>query len=181
MEVLIIRGTPRRAGNLAVYTATVADELRTLGHSVDTVDLYDLRLGPCRSCDACRDKGRCVFADDFGPLAAQMLAADLVIIATPVYWFTVSGVVKQFMDRTQSIWHQRQLKGKRIAALITMAHAGADETSALLASFAKYHEAEWLGSSVVRTRDQRDLVATSPELAEQARAFARQLIEPGRS
>lgn len=175
MQVVIVTGSPRRSGNLGRYADIVADELSALGHSVETANLYDLQIGPCRSCDACEGTGRCVLTDDIGGLAERLLAADLVIFATPVYWFSVSGVMKTFMDRTQSLWHGRQLRDKAGAALIVQAHAGADETCALLASFAKHHAMRWLGCSTVRTRDQRDLVAGSPELRAQAREFARSL------
>lgn len=177
MQVIIVTGSPRRSGNLGRYAGIVTEELASLGHSVESVNLYDLHIGPCRSCDACAESGRCIFKDDIGGLAGRLLAADLIVLATPVYWFSVSGVMKTFMDRTQSLWHGRQLKGKAGAALIVQAHAGADETCALLASFAKYHAMRWLGCSSVRTRDQRDLVAGSAELQAQAREFARSLNE----
>lgn len=175
MHAVIIGGSPHRRGNLATFSAIVAGELTAHGHSVETVELYDIRLGPCRSCDGCSASGRCSLRDGFTTLAQQLVAADLLIFATPVYWFSVSGVMKTLMDRTQSLWHGRQLRGRAGAALVVQAHAGADETCALLASFCKYHAMRWLGCSTVRTRDQRDLVAGAPELQRQAREFAREL------
>lgn len=175
MQALIITGSPRHGGNLSTYAGILADELSRLGLGYETVNLYDLKLGPCRSCDACAATGTCVFKDDLVGLAGRMLAADLLVLATPVYWFSVSGVMKTLMDRTQSLWHGRQLAGKACAALITEAHAGAVQTCALLESFSDYHDMRWLGCSTVRTRDQRDLVAGSDELQAQARAFAREL------
>lgn len=175
MQTIILNASPHRSGNLSRFADVVADELAACGHSVETIALHDLRIGPCRSCDACAAAGRCALADDFGDLAARLLAADLIIFATPVYWFSVSGVMKTFMDRTQSLWHGRQLRTKAGAALVAQAHAGAAETCALLASFCRYHGMRWLGCSTVTTRDRRDLIAGSAELQEQAREFARGL------
>lgn len=175
MQTIILNASPHKSGNLSRFANIVADELAGQAHSVETVSLYDLRLGPCCSCDACATTGRCVFADDFTGLSARLLAADLIIFATPVYWFSVSGVMKIFMDRTQSLWHGRRLRGKAGAALVAQAHAGATETCALLASFCHYHGMSWLGCSAVTTRDRRDLVAGSAELQGQAREFAQGL------
>lgn len=172
MRTIILNGSPHREGNLSRFADVVADELIGRGHAVETIALYDFRLGPCRSCDACAATGRCALTDEFAALAERMSGADLIIFATPVYWFSVSGVMKTLMDRTQSLWHGRQLRTKAGAALIAQAQAGAAETCALLASFCRYHGIRWLGCSTVTTHDRRGLVAGSAELQEQAREFA---------
>lgn len=127
-EVLILLGSPRRRGNSAILAARIAKGAKSAGAKVETVFLHGLRIAPCNSCYACqkeKTKG-CVIKDAMLDLYPKLLAADAWVIATPVYWFTMSAQTKLFMDRCFALLAHGQdvFAGKRIA--IAMSYGDAD-------------------------------------------------------
>lgn len=103
-KVLVISASPRRGGNsetLAVFFAKGAEEA---GHRVETVHLREKKIGFCRGCLACLELGHCVIADDAVEIAAKMHDADVIVFATPVYYYSVSGQLKTMLDRANPLY-----------------------------------------------------------------------------
>jgi multimeric flavodoxin WrbA len=99
-NILIVNGSPRRRGNSASLAAQVAAGARSAGARTETLYLHGMDIRPCNACEACRKKaGRCAIGDDMQALYPKLKAADAVVMAGPVYWFTVSAQTKLFMDR----------------------------------------------------------------------------------
>jgi multimeric flavodoxin WrbA len=123
-KVLIILGSPRRKGNSALLAGRAAKAAVAAGAAVESVYLHGLTIKPCSACDWCqRHKGMgCVIKDDMQPLYHELRAADSIIIAGPVYWFSVSAQTKLFMDRCYALGADpggNALKGKRIGIILT--------------------------------------------------------------
>jgi len=100
-RVLIIEGSPRRAGNSSTLAAEVAAGAGEAGAFVERVVIHDMDVSPCSACDACQDAlaDDCVIDDDMAPLYPKLRSADALVVATPVYWFSVSAQTKLFLDR----------------------------------------------------------------------------------
>jgi multimeric flavodoxin WrbA len=86
------------------------------------LDRLDIR--PCTNCDACipEDGPFCVLGDDMQPLYRQFIEADLVVLATPVYWWSISAQLKLFVDRLYGLncdRHPERFKGKKLALVLT--------------------------------------------------------------
>ncbi len=126
-KVLIVMGSPRAKGNSAILALEAARGAADTGAEVETVRLAKLKIGPCLACDGCRKAGAkgCVRKDDMTPLYDKLRAADAILIAGPVYWFSISAQVKLFMDRFYAFGAEsyRPLKGKRIGIILTYADA----------------------------------------------------------
>lgn len=127
-RVMVLLGSPRRKGNSAILAARIAKGARSAGAKVETVYLHGLNISPCRSCYACR-KGRsrgCAIQDHMQPLYAKLVEADAWVIASPVYWFTLSAQMKIFMDRCFALpaYGREPFAGKRIA--VAMSYGGED-------------------------------------------------------
>jgi multimeric flavodoxin WrbA len=127
-KVLILLGSPRRRGNSAILAARIAKGAGRAGAKVETVFLHGLKIAPCNSCYACqkeKSKG-CTIKDAMQDLYPKLLAADAWVIASPVYWFTMSAQTKLFMDRCFALlaYGQNVFAGKRIA--IAMSYGDAD-------------------------------------------------------
>lgn len=99
MDVSAIVASPRRKGLVSTMAQRVLDGAASNGHQVELVNLYDYNLEYCRGCWACRREGRCVLEDDFNTLFNKVLAADVLVLAAPVYWSNVPGIMKTFFDR----------------------------------------------------------------------------------
>ena len=99
-SILILKASPRERGNSALLAERTAEGARQAGAMVESIYLHSLDIRPCDACDLCRENdGECVIPDDMQSLYPRLRAADAIVIATPVYWFTLSAQAKLFIDR----------------------------------------------------------------------------------
>ena len=103
-RIVAIYGSPRRGGNSALLTDQAVEGAREAGATVEKVALRDLNISPCLEIYGCKKDGRCVIKDDFQGLYDQCLAADAMILSSPIFFYTVSAHTKIMMDRFQSLW-----------------------------------------------------------------------------
>ena len=103
-KVLIISSSPRKGGNSETLAATFAKGAREAGNQVETVSLRDKQIGFCKGCFACLKLGHCVIQDDAMEIAAKMHDADVLVFATPVYYYSVSGQLKTMLDRANPLY-----------------------------------------------------------------------------
>ena len=103
-RVLIISSSPRKGGNSETLTAAFAKGAQAAGHHVETVYLREKQYGFCKGCFACLKLGRCVIKDDAVEIAAKMHEADVLVFATPVYYYSVSGQLKTMLDRANPLF-----------------------------------------------------------------------------
>ena len=93
-NVLIISSSPRKGGNSETLAASFAKGAQDAGNHVETVWLREKQIGFCKGCLACLKAGHCVIKDDAAEIAAKMHDADVLVFATPVYYYSVSGQFK---------------------------------------------------------------------------------------
>lgn len=103
-KVLILSSSPRKGGNSEMLAASFAEGAQAAGHSVETVFLREKAFGFCRGCLACLQLGHCVIADDAVEIAARMHDADVLVFATPVYYYSISGQLKTMLDRANPLY-----------------------------------------------------------------------------
>ena len=103
-KVLIVSSSPRKGSNSETLTDAFANDAREAGHSVETVRLREKQLGFCKGCLACLKLGRCVIQDDAVGIAAKMHDADVLVFATPVYYYSVCGQLKTMLDRANPLF-----------------------------------------------------------------------------
>ena len=103
-NVLIISSSPRKGGNSETLAASFARGAQEAGHQVETVYLREKQLGFCRGCFVCLKIGHCVINDDAVEIAARMHDADVLVFATPVYYYSVSGQLKTMLDRANPLY-----------------------------------------------------------------------------
>lgn len=127
-KVLVILGSPRKKGNSALLAGEITRGAKAAGATVETIWLHGKKISPCNSCYACqREKSRgCAIQDDMQDIYGKLLDADAWVIASPVYWFTMSAQTKIFMDRMFAMhaYSKNPFAGRRIA--IAMTYGGED-------------------------------------------------------
>ena len=152
-KVLIVTASPRPRGNSTLLAAEAARGAEAAGAEVRIVSLAGKSLGACRACDRCRKPGAegCVQKDDFEPLHDELKAAGALLIASPVYWFTMSAQAKLFMDRLYVFGAKgyRELKGKRIGIILTSGDADPRSSGAVNAMRAFQDAFAYLGAPIV--------------------------------
>lgn len=103
-RILAIYGSPRRKGNTAELLKRAVAGARDAGAQVEELVLRDLKMSPCLEIYGCKETGRCVIGDDFQAVYDRLLAVDALILASPVFFYTVSAHTKILIDRCQSLW-----------------------------------------------------------------------------
>jgi multimeric flavodoxin WrbA len=124
-KIMIFMGSPRKDGNSATLAQQVIAGAEAAGAGVDRFFLHDMNIKPCDACEACRDKSEtdCILEDDMKTLFPKLREADAIVIASPIYWFTVSAQTKLFMDRWYALGgpEGHAFKGKRFGIVLTYA------------------------------------------------------------
>ena len=122
-KVLIVLGSPRKRGNSAILAGRVADGAKSAGADVQSYYLHYMDIRPCTACDVCREDNAidCNINDDMEGLYPRLRETDVLVIASPIYYFTVSAQTKLFMDRCYALGGPQgnALKGKRIGIVLT--------------------------------------------------------------
>ncbi len=95
---------PRRKGNTAALLKQAVAGALDAGAAVDEIVLRDYKISPCLEIYGCKRDGECAIKDDFQAVRDRVLACRGLMIATPIFFYTVSAHLKLFMDRCQSLW-----------------------------------------------------------------------------
>ena len=103
-KIIAIYGSPRRKGNTAALLKKAIEGARDGGADVEEIVLRDLKLSPCLEIYGCLQAGECAIKDDFQDLRDKILNAQGLMLASPVFFYTVSAHAKILMDRFQSLW-----------------------------------------------------------------------------
>lgn len=99
-KVLVLAGSPRKGGNSDLLCGAFMKGAREAGHETEKIYVDDLKLGGCKACYACRGTGKCFQQDGMAQVLEKMIAADVIVLATPVYFYSLSGQLKILIDRT---------------------------------------------------------------------------------
>jgi len=110
-DIIAIYGSPRRNGNTAALLKKAVEGAREAGAQVDEIILRDFKISPCLEIYGCKKDGECAIKDDFQNVRDLILAAHGMMIASPVFFYTVSAHVKMLMDRCQSLWVKKYWVG----------------------------------------------------------------------
>ena len=103
-NVLIISTSPRKGGNSEILADEFAKGARQAGHQVEKVCLYDKTIGFCKGCLTCQKTRRCVIHDDADVIAQKMLTAEVIVFATPIYYYEMCGQMKTMLDRANPLF-----------------------------------------------------------------------------
>lgn len=106
-NLLAIYGSPRRKGNTSLLLKRAVEGARAEGAAVEEIVLRDLKMSPCLEIYGCKETGRCAIKDDFQGIYDKLLACDGLMLASPIFFYTVSAHTKILMDRCQSLWVKR--------------------------------------------------------------------------
>jgi multimeric flavodoxin WrbA len=119
--VLILKGSPRERGNSSVLADQVAAGVRAAGAEVESIYLHGLDIRACDACDLCEEGAGCVINDDMQALYPKIEAADAIVLASPVYWFTFSAQMKLCIDRCYAYQSNdwKEMQGKQYALILT--------------------------------------------------------------
>lgn len=120
MKIIGISGSPRgRLSNTRKLVEDVVEGARSAGAEIEFVDLSDLTIDYCTACNMCHINGGCSKKDDIVPLHAKMLAADGLVLGSPVYFSSVTAQLKTLIDRFSDAIHCQMFLGKYACSVAT--------------------------------------------------------------
>jgi len=157
MKILAICGSPKK-GNTEFMLNTVLNEITN--HEKELILLREKDIKRCTGCLSCDKTNKCVIEDDMQELYPKIKETDLMIIATPNYFDNVTGLLKDFIDRTNPFYETDVLEGKKVVALVV--GGGKIENSKrvvdqALTYFIKAHKRELIDSMCFKALKQDDL------------------------
>ena len=100
-KVLILEGSPRRNGNSAILSEEFARGAKEAGGDVEKVWITGKKIAGCLGCNGCyRNGGECVLKDDMAEIREKMLAADVIVLVSPIYFYSMTAQMKAVIDRS---------------------------------------------------------------------------------
>lgn len=109
MNILAINGSPRRGGNTDILLAAFLEGAGTAGAKSEIIEASRLSIKPCSECLACYEKGICIIKDDMERVYGRILSADAIVLASPIFFYGVTGWVKALIDRAQALWARKYI------------------------------------------------------------------------
>ena len=126
MKILVLTGSPRKNGNSATLADNFIKGAEEAGHTVVRFDAAFKKVHPCIACNKCGMDGLCIFKDDFDFVQENIVDADAVVFATPMYYFGISAQLKAVIDRFYAI-NGKIHRPKKAVLLMTYANSAASE------------------------------------------------------
>ncbi|MGE4272810.1 MAG: flavodoxin family protein [Desulfitobacterium sp.] len=152
MKILAINGSHRKGKNTAALLRTVLEQAAAQGATTELLELTDYNIKLCTSCNKCLGKPQCsITDDDMVAVGEKLLAAEGIVLGSPVYWSNVTTLMKNFMDRTRYLHMTQNLLAGKVGAAVTNAglrHGGQEPTLRIMDYFMHAH-----GIHVVDSRD----------------------------
>ncbi len=184
-NVVVLLGSPRKKGNSTVLAKQIIHGVESVGAKVETVYLNGLNIKPCQGCYACKKKNStgCAVDDDMQSLYPKLVESDAWVIASPVYWFSMSAQTKIFMDRCFALWNEDSeispMYKKRIA--IAMSYGDSDPfNSGCVNALRSFQDAyRYVGARMVGmvygSAEEPGEIASNTELMAQAEEIGKKL------
>ena len=97
-KILILSGSPRKGGNSDILCDEFMRGAQDTGHTVEKIFIRDQRIGYCNACYACRESGVCVLKDGMQEVLEKMAWADVIVMASPVYFYSIDAQMKAVIE-----------------------------------------------------------------------------------
>jgi multimeric flavodoxin WrbA len=112
MRITAIYGSPRKDGNTDLLMQAFLEGVREAGGSAKELVLRNFKFSFCIECGGCTDTGSCVLRDDMDNIYPHLIAADVIVLAAPVFFYGLNALTKAMVDRTQCFWARKYLLGQ---------------------------------------------------------------------
>ena len=110
MKVLGVYGSPRKGGNTDQLLDKALEGAQSAGAEISRVYARDLKMCGCMECGGCDETGKCVVKDDMQDVYPLLQAADVIFLATPIFFYGISAQAKSIVDRCQAMWSKGMLE-----------------------------------------------------------------------
>ncbi|MCX5715856.1 MAG: flavodoxin family protein [Candidatus Omnitrophica bacterium] len=185
IKVLAILGSPRRGANSETLLDKAASGIKNA--EIKKIAASELNIAPCDGCFSCRKTGECAIKDDMQQVYKELLGADCLLIASPVYFKGPSCQIKCLIDRCNALWARKYVLGKSNAvkpkigvAILTCASSGVKDmftgSISIFKAFIRTLDAEYRGEFLAEGLEIKDAALKDEALLKRAAEFGKKLI-----
>lgn len=135
-KVLILSGSPRKEGNSDLLCEEFKKGALEAGHEVEKIRVQEKNIGYCRACYTCREGGICAIRDDMAEILQKMIDCDVMVLASPVYFYSIAAQLKVVIDRSVARW--TEVKDKEFYYIVTAAEGEKAAAETTIACFRGY-------------------------------------------
>lgn len=135
-RVLILSGSPRKGGNSDLLCDEFMKGAREAGHDVEKIRVAEKKIGYCLGCYACKDTGICAINDGMAEILQKMIDCDVMVLASPVYFYSIDAQLKAVIDRSVARW--TEVRDKEFYYIVTAADEEIASAEPTLACFRGY-------------------------------------------
>lgn len=135
-KVLILSGSPRKSGNSDLLCDEFMRGAIEAGHEVEKIRVQEKKVAYCTACYVCRDNGVCAIKDDMAEIMQKMIDCDVMVLASPVYFYSIDAQLKAIIDRSVCRW--TEVKNKEMYYIMTAADVERSSMNTALACFRGY-------------------------------------------
>ncbi|MDO5558967.1 MAG: flavodoxin family protein [Oscillospiraceae bacterium] len=119
MKVLVINASPRISGNSDILCDEFIRGAKESGNETEKINLTKMNISPCKACYYCGNSHTCAINDDMGEIQNKLMTADVIVLATPVYFYCMDAQMKMMIDRC--LPHYLDIKDKKFWLIATAA------------------------------------------------------------
>ena len=152
-KILVLLGSPRKKGNSTTLANQIVAGAESAGATAEKIFLHGKDISPCQACYACQrpDSKGCAIDDEMQPIYGKLIEADGWVIASPVYWFSMSAQTKLFLDRCFALpaYKKDAFTGKRIAIAMSYGDEDAFNSGCVNALRTFQDSARYVGANLV--------------------------------
>ena len=188
-KVLGIFGSPRKGGNTERLLEEALKGAEKEGADVERLHIVRFHITPCTECLQCLEKGECIIQDDMQKIYPKLLESDIIILASPIFFYGVTAWAKALVDRTQALWARKYIlkdpslgkEGKRRKGfLISVGGTKGQKVFDGAILTAKYFfdvlNADYVGELVFRNMDAQGDILKQPDALREAFESGRKLV-----
>jgi multimeric flavodoxin WrbA len=184
MKVLGIMGSPRIKGNTDLLLDEALKGARSQGAETEKIVVDKLKIAPCKEYYGCARDGNCVIRDDMDDIYPKLMDADVIIVASPMFFYSLTAQLKALIDRCQAIWARKNLlkqpakqnrKGAFIGVGATRGPRLFEGSILILKYFFKDLDVEYTGELLVRGIDKRGEIKNNPQALSDAYELGKKL------
>jgi len=186
MRVLGIMGSPRIEGNTDLLLDEALKGAQSQGAEVEKIVVDKLKIAPCREYYGCLRDGNCVIRDDMDDIYPKLLAADVIIVASPIFFYGLTSQLKALVDRCQALWARKYIlkqdlfdsarKGAFIAVGATRGKQLFDGSILTVKYFFKTISVKYVDELLVRGVDKKGEIREHPTALSEAFELGRRLV-----
>ncbi len=113
MKILAFQGSPRRKGNTDLLLESFLTGAKEAGAETKKIDLYQVRIEPCFECGQCDETGKCVIPDDMEAIYPQLEQAEVIVVASPIFFYNITCRTQALVERSQACWIRKYVLKER--------------------------------------------------------------------